>query len=334
MKEAQYYNKKQDQIVECYLCPQQCRINEGKQGNCKIRKNREGILYAETYGRICSAGFDPIEKKPLYHYHPGKIIFSVGGIGCNFHCQFCQNWEISQASPDQFNYLKQYTPSDLVSIARANKDNIGLAYTYNEPTVWYEFMADIAKLASAQGLKNVMVTNGFINEQPLQDILPVMDAFSVDLKSFSDNFYRKLCGGRLEPVKNTLKEIRKSGKHLEITNLIITAENDDEHEFRNMVEWIGEELGSDTVLHISAYYPSYKMNNPPTPYQTLAKLYRIAGESLDYVFMGNVSTTYGQHTFCNECKEMVISRNRYKTQLLNLNAEGECGNCGNKIITN
>lgn len=332
MKEAKFYTKLKNKEIQCRLCPHQCIIKEGKKGICRVRSNYNGILYSDNYGKVCSAGFDPIEKKPLYHYYPGKTIFSVGSVGCNLHCRFCQNWEISQTSVDDYPYLKTYSPEEVVNLAKQKSDNFGIAYTYNEPTVWYEFMYDIARMAKKEGLKNVIVSNGFISEEPLLKLMDVMDAFSIDLKSFSDDFYKKLTSSRLEPVKDTLKNIRQYDKHLEITNLVITDENDNGNQFREMVNWIAGELGRETVFHISRYYPTYRLSNPPTSIETMEKLYQIAREKLPYSYLGNVISNMGQNTFCHNCGEEVVKRTGYCTQLTQLNNDGSCKSCGNKIM--
>lgn len=315
MKKAVFWEKLNGNKTICNLCPHNCNIAEGKRGNCKVRKNINGELFAETYGQICSAGFDPIEKKPLYHFFPGKIIFSVGGIGCNLHCKFCQNWEISQSSPDEFSSMRNASPKEIVKLALSNKDNIGIAYTYNEPTVWYEFMLDIAKLAEKENLKNVMVTNGFIKQKPIEHLMDYIDAFSVDLKAFTENFYKDLSYAKLHPVKETLKTLCKNNKHFEITNLLITDENDDKKVFEEMIKWISGDLGDDTVLHISRYFPTYKLHNKPTSVKTLLDFYEIAKKHLNYVYLGNVSTEKGQNTYCPKCGELLIHRSRYITQV-------------------
>ncbi len=332
MKEAKFYTKLEEKKVQCLLCPHQCTINEEKKGVCRVRSNKDGILYSDNYGKVCSLGFDPIEKKPLYHFHPGKTIFSVGSVGCNLHCKFCQNWEISQTSIDDFPYLKNYTPEDIIRIAKKRPDNFGIAYTYNEPTVWYEFMFNISWIAKKEGLKNVIVSNGFIAEKPLTKLMGVIDAFSIDLKSFSEDFYKKLTSSRLEPVKETLKNIRKFNKHLEITNLVITDENDDENQFREMVNWIAAELGRETVFHISRYYPTYRLSNPPTSPETMENFYHIAREKLPYSYLGNVISNMGQNTYCHNCGEEVVKRSGYHTQTSQLNEDGSCKSCGNKIM--
>ncbi|OQX72170.1 MAG: AmmeMemoRadiSam system radical SAM enzyme [Bacteroidetes bacterium 4484_249] len=332
MKEAGFYKKTDNGKVQCLLCPHHCIISEGKSGICRVRKNVNGKLISENYGQVCSVHFDPIEKKPLYHFHPGKTIFSVGSVGCNLHCKFCQNWEISQTGVDEYKYLKKISPQEIVNMASARQDNLGIAYTYNEPTVWFEYMLDIAKLANERGLKNVMVTNGFINPEPLKELMPYMDAFSIDLKAFNDDFYKELTSSKLEPVLDTIKTIKKHGKHFELTNLVITEENDDEQEFSEMIEWIVSELGEDTVLHISRYHPMYKMNNPATRVEKLRQLYLIANKKLSYVYLGNVQTGNGQDTYCKSCGKRVISRSGYYTQITGLDKNGKCKYCSTTIL--
>ncbi len=331
MKEAAFYIRENGQAM-CSLCPHNCIVHEGKRGICRVRKNENGILVTESFGQICSLNFDPIEKKPLYHFHPGSIILSAGSLGCNLHCKFCQNWEISQTGIEEFGNLRNATPEELVSKALSRNNNIGIAYTYNEPTVWFEFMLETARLAQKEGLKNVMVTNGFINPEPLQALFPYMDAFSVDLKAFNDDFYKTVTSSRLDPVLTTLKNIRKSGRHLEITNLVITDLNDDEKEFREMTGWIADELGKATVLHISRYFPMFKMTSEATSTLKLKTLYDIAAEKLDYVYLGNLRSGEGQNTFCPGCKTEVIERISYDTRITGLDEEGSCRKCRQEVI--
>ncbi|MBC8485439.1 MAG: AmmeMemoRadiSam system radical SAM enzyme [Bacteroidetes bacterium] len=332
MKEASYYIK-QNGKVQCLLCPHKCIISEGKRGSCRVRKNENGQLISENYGQVCSLHFDPIEKKPLYHFFPGKTIFSVGSVGCNLHCKFCQNWEISQTGVEEYPNLNYYTPEEIVNMAKERKDNFGIAYTYNEPAVWYEFMLDIAKPAKLQGLKNVIVTNGYINPEPLEELIPYMDAFSIDLKALSEDFYRKFTSSGLEPVLNTLKTIKKYGKHFEITNLVITDTNDNVKEFSRMVDWLTNELGKDTVLHISRYFPTYKMNKEATSVSKLRQLFEIASNKLNYVYIGNIRTGEGQNTFCHECNHLVINRVGYFTEASGLDNTGKCIHCGKQILS-
>ncbi|OYT14297.1 MAG: AmmeMemoRadiSam system radical SAM enzyme [Bacteroidetes bacterium 4572_114] len=334
MKTAKYYEWRRRGQLQCNLCPHHCVIGEGKAGICKVRKNIDGDLLLTTYGIVSSVGFDPIEKKPLYHFYPGSIIFSVGNFGCNLRCKFCQNWQISQTIPDDINHRKKYGPGELVNMALGKNTNIGIAYTYNEPIVWFEYMVDIAEAAKKEGLKNVMVTNGFINPQPLDELLGLIDAFNVDLKAFTEDFYRNQTISKLKPVKETLIKIRKSGRHLEITNLLITGHNDDTRNFTEMVKWIAGELGEDTVLHLSRYFPTYKMSAPPTSLGLLEEFYGLAKEKLNHVYLGNISTTTGQHTFCSNCGQKVIDRSRYNTWLKGLDDKGRCTNCGQKVIEN
>ena len=333
MKEALFYDTEKN-LVTCRLCPHNCTINPGKKGICRVRRNENGKLIAENYGQFSSIGFDPIEKKPLYHFYPGSAIFSIGSIGCNPHCKFCQNWEISQSGCDDFEYMHSALPEKVIKMALQRKDNIGIAYTYNEPTIWFEYMLDIARLAKPAGLKNVMVSNGFINPEPLKELIPLMDAFSIDLKAFSDDFYHQLTGSHLQPVLDSLKQIRDSDKHLEITNLVITNQNDDIRGFEAMIDWIVRTLGKDTVLHISRYYPSYRLDDPSTPESTLMEFYKMASSKLDFVYIGNIRSNQGQDTYCPYCKTKLIERAGYFTSIRELDSEGKCNHCKNKIIVN
>jgi pyruvate formate lyase activating enzyme len=331
MKEARFYQSKNGK-VQCTLCPHYCIINDGKTGSCKVRKNMGGKLISENYEQVCSMHSDPIEKKPLYHFYPGRNILSVGTVGCNLHCKFCQNWEISQTGADFSVPLKTYPAIDIVEKALEDKDNIGIAYTYNEPTIWYEYMLEISKKAREKGLKNVMVTNGFINPEPLKELMKYMDAFGVDLKAFTNDFYQDLTSAKLEPVLNSIKQIKAAGKHLEITNLVITNRNDNPEDFKKMVDWIVDEIGKDTVLHISKYFPTYKMSEIATPDKTLLGFYEVAKQKLDYVYLGNMRSGKGQNTYCPNCKSLVIERSGYFTDTNGLKANGNCINCNKSII--
>ncbi|MEA3496880.1 MAG: AmmeMemoRadiSam system radical SAM enzyme [Bacteroidota bacterium] len=332
MQKAKFYTKLENKKVQCLLCPHNCIIANGEIGICNVRKNIKGELYSENYRKTCSLSFDPIEKKPLYHFYPGNIIFSVGSIGCNLKCKFCQNWEISQTKVSDFNYLQNYSPTEIIEKSKQNKNNIGIAFTYNEPTVWYEFMLEIAKESKKIDLKNVVVTNGFINEKPLEELLNFTDAFNIDLKAFNNNFYKQQTEAKLEPVLKNIKAISKKGKHIELTNLIIPTLNDDEKEFREMLKWIANETGQDTVLHLSRYFPNHKMNIPPTPENKLLQLYEIAKEYLNFVYLGNISTSKGQNTYCPNCGELLIKRTGYSTFIKNLNKNGKCKYCKEEVV--
>lgn len=333
MKEAMYYEQLRDGDVRCLLCPHNCIISNIKSGMCLSRGNIEGKLYSANYGIVSSLNLDPIEKKPLYHFYPGKKILSIGTFGCNLRCRFCQNWEISQTGVAENMDTVSYSPEKIADMAdkMSKYDNIGLAYTYNEPFIWYEFVLDTAKIIREKGLKNVMVSNGYINSDPLDEILNYIDAFNIDLKAFSERFYREVTGSSIEEVKRTLVKIKKSGKHLEITNLVITGENDSEKEFEDMINWIVKELGRDTILHISRYFPRYKMTAEETSVNTIRKFYEIASKKLDYVYVGNILIEGMENTKCSKCKKTVIERQGYSIKNYGIK-EGCCDNCGNKIV--
>ena len=333
MVEAKFYHLTEQTQVKCDLCPHECIINDSKSGICKVRKNSGGKLYSLVYGHPVAIHFDPVEKKPLYHFFPGASILSVGTIGCNMKCFFCQNSEISQVKELDFNE-KQYPPDAIIQIAGSRKGNIGVAYTYNEPVIYFEYMIDIAKLAKNVGLRNVMVTNGFINDKPLEELLEYIDAFNVDLKSFRSDFYKKYTHSDLEPVLKTIKSIHKSGRHLELTNLVIPGLNDQPDSFRQMMKWIKNECGELTVLHISRYFPRYKSNFPPTPIDKLNELYHIASEYLHYVYTGNYESDKGKNTVCPACNSKVIERQGYYTNLNGIDSMGNCVFCSEEIIRN
>ncbi len=331
--EALFYHKIDNEKIKCVLCPHNCIINNGKSGICKVRVNTKGILISENYGIVSSIGFDPIEKKPLYHFYPGTEILSVGSLGCNLQCKFCQNWQISQTSVSEFGRESMfYKPDKIIDLALSRENNTGIAYTYNEPVVFFEFMIDIAKKAKEHNLKNVMVTNGFINKDPLNELNKYIDAYSVDLKAFYNNFFTEYTKSKLEPVKESLLNIAKSGKHLEITTLVIPGLNDNPEEFEQMVKWIKENLGKDVVLHISKYYPTYKLNIEPTSVEKMLELNKIASDYLNHVFLGNVVLAEGNNTHCPNCNEILINRSGYFTKLDSVNKDGDCTNCGTHVL--
>ncbi len=328
MQEALCYIKLAGQSVKCNLCPWNCVLKAGQTGVCKVRTNENGTLYTQVYNQIAAFGIDPIEKKPLYHFYPGRNILSIGGIGCNLHCTFCQNHRISQCFATEFKGFQKITTEKIVIEALKTFQNIGIAYTYNEPFTFFEFMMDTARLAHEKGLKNVAVSNGYINTTPLKELLPFLDALNVDLKAFNDDFYQKQTKGKLEPVLETLKIISKSKAHLEITNLVIPGLNDDKTEFEEMVKWISGELNNTIPLHLSRYYPQYKLNIPPTPIQKMEELYTIAIKYLKHVYLGNVSDEKRSSTFCTSCGHLLISRNRYRIYKDGMDENGNCRICG------
>ncbi len=332
MKRALYYEKLEKSIVRCTLCPNFCLIAEEEHGTCNVRINHDGILYTELFGKVASFGFDPIEKKPLYHFYPGSRILSIGTLGCNLKCKFCQNYRISQITLDDFENTKLYTADHIVKIARESEGNIGIAFTYNEPATFYEYMLEVAEIAKKFGLKTVMVTNGYINRQPLSDLLPFIDAFNVDIKAFSEGFYKGITQSHLAPVKKTIKAIAESDSHMELTNLVIPGLNDDYSEFEEMVRWIAEETGDRTVMHISRYFPSYHLQIEATPVNTMLDLYEIARKHLKYVYLGNIVDKTRETTYCDQCNSVLITRESYKTNITGLDNQGNCIVCGNHVI--
>ena len=332
MKEALYYESLTQNTVKCRLCPHDCVIKPGKRGVCGVRKNLEGKLYSENFGVVTGLGIDPIEKKPLYHFHPGRNILSVGSIGCNLKCFFCQNWEISQVSDGDFPVKQTHSVEDIVKLAAKRSDNLGIAYTYNEPVIYYEFMIEVAREIRKRGMKNVMVTNGFINPEPLEELISVMDAFSVDLKGFTGEFYRQHTKSSLEPVKNTILQIGKSQAFLEITNLVIPGLNDQTEKFEQMLQWLADNLGEKVILHISRYYPGYHSTIAPTSINKLQEFYSLATQYLDYVYLGNVMLEEGSNTYCDHCGKLLVRRSGYDTRIPGLDESGRCKHCGNKVF--
>jgi pyruvate formate lyase activating enzyme len=316
--------------IQCDLCPRRCRVSRGKRGACRVRENRDGKYYSLVYGNPCAVHLDPIEKKPFFHVLPATTSFSLATVGCNFQCKFCQNWEISQASPeDVYNY--DVSPEMIVKMAKEVGAH-SVAYTYVEPTIFYEYMVDICQLAKKADLLNVCHSNGFINPEPLRNLCKVMDAANIDLKGFTEAFYRDLCSGELNPVLETLKTLKKEKVHLEVTNLVIPTQNDDLSGIKEMCLWVKRELGADTPIHFSRFYPLYKLRSlPPTPVSTLEKARNTALSSgLEYVYIGNIPGHEGEHTFCPKCKKLLIRRTGYMVGENHLKG-GKCEYCGKPI---
>lgn len=331
MREASYWRKENEEegVVTCLLCPQYCKIRPGRVGVCRARKNIDGWLYSLIYGEVTSFGLDPIEKKPLYHFYPGWDILSVGTRGCNLACGFCQNWHISQADAKTQGLTPQELAGAAVEYGR-HRRSIGVAYTYSEPLIWYEFVVDAAKLVHERGLKNVLVTNGEINEDPLKELLPHIDAMNIDVKAFTESFYAKICHGKLAPVLRTAELAKATGCHIEITNLIIPGHNDHPDEIKRLVHWVDSSLGDDTPLHFSRYFPAYKFDAPPTPVATLRAAVEIAREELKYVYMGNVPGGEGNDTRCYRCGELLIERSGFDLVAYRVE-DGKCPTCGAEI---
>ena len=331
MRTALFYEKLDKGKVQCLLCPHECTLSPGKTGECGVRRNVNGRLVSETYRHLSALHYDPIEKKPLYHFHPGSTILSIGTVGCNLSCSFCQNCDISQATVADMPGYKDYEPGDIVDMAAENPGNIGISFTYNEPTVFYEYMLEVSRLAKNRHLETVMVSNGYINPKPLEELLPWMDAFNIDLKAFTEEFYKIQSRARLKPVKDTLKTLVKEGKHVEITNLVIPGLNDDPAIFTEMVDWISNELGRHSVLHLSRYFPHYKMTRQATTLSTLKDLHEIASQRLSYVYLGNISSPEGQNTYCPDCGELLISRSGYQTRIRGIGSDKKCPGCKSPI---
>lgn len=317
--------------IQCLVCPHNCKIAEGKTGICGVRKNNGREIELTTYGVVSGYSLDPVEKKPLYHFYPDHNILSIGSFGCNMRCDFCQNYHISQSVGSDLR--KKVSPEELVIEAMAAKKNIGLAFTYNEPTIWFEYIRDVAMIVRNAGLKTVLVSNGYVNEDPLGEILTFTDAFNIDLKAFNNFSYKTLTGASLEPVKRSLRQIAASGRHLEITSLIIPGHNDKPGEMEAQADWMAGELGKGIPLHLSRYYPMYKRDDPATPQETLDRLYEIASARLDHVYMGNTRTGKGQDTKCPGCKKIVTERSGYHTKINNLDQSGNCLTCGTNVYS-
>lgn len=339
MKEALYSQKDEKSgAVRCLICPHECLIKEGAVGVCRTRTTRDGVLYSTIADYCCSLNLDPIEKKPLYHFYPGSSILSLGTFGCNLSCLFCQNWSLSHAddhhlTPEGISRAaKHITPRDALEYAQktSGKGNIGIAYTYNEPSIWYEYVLETSKLLKENGLVNVLVTNGYLREEPLRNLLPYIDAVNVDIKSINPDFYKKYCKATLEPVLRYC-EVARERAHVEITNLIIPTLNDSEDDFTKLAEWIEQKLGSDVPLHFSRYHPDFKMDIPATPGSTLEKAYEIASKKLKYVFVGNVMSNAWNNTLCPGCRKAVIKREGMGVSELNLNESNRCAFCGAEV---
>jgi len=319
MKEALFW-RKEGERVRCELCPHYCLIPDGKTGRCRVRMNEGGILYSINYGKVVSVALDPIEKKPLYHFHPGKAILSLGTNGCNFGCRFCQNWELAEARMP----TDDIHPADVPALVKRAR-SFGVAYTYNEPFMWYEFVLETARLCHALGLKNVLVTNGYVNHEPLEEILPYIDALNIDIKSMRQDFHDKLTGGKVDPVLETCRRAVKDA-HVEVTNLIIPGYNDSPDQFEELANWVADNLGADVPAHLSAYFPRHKMTEPPTPLSTLSAAKSILDRRLHFVYIGNAASPEGSDTKCPKCGNLLVERVGYHSRVVGL--EGTiCANC-------
>jgi pyruvate formate lyase activating enzyme len=325
------YEKIEDNQVRCYLCAHHCRIKPDKRGICGVRENRSGILYSLVYGKLIAENVDPVEKKPLFHVYPGSKSFSIATVGCNFRCIFCQNHEISQI-PRESGRIMGRDVSPVVVVERAlDTGSRTISYTYTEPTIYFEFAYEIAMIASDKGLKNVFVTNGFMTEEALDTISPYLHAANVDLKSFSDDFYKKRCGARLQPVLDSLKKMKSLGIWVEITTLLIPTLNDGDNELRQIAEFIYS-LGAETPWHVSRFHPQYELTDiPPTPIATIHRAVEIGKESgLKYIYSGNIPGDEGEDTRCSNCGEHLIDRYGFYIERLNLKGTN-CPRCNTPL---
>ena len=318
--------------VQCELCPKMCLIQPGQSGECRVRINIDGVLRTVVYGYPCSISIDPIEKKPLAHFLPGSKILSIATVGCNLHCKNCQNWEISQANPEDGNIPAYVCPPKKLVELSEERNCPSLAYTYTEPIIYYEYTYDSAKLAREAGIRNVLVTAGYINEQPWRKLLQYVDGANIDLKGMTEDFYREVCSGTLKPVQNALMVAKACGVHVEITNLIIPTLNDKPDQIRALARWIKQNMGGDTPLHFSGFYPRYKMLNlPPTSLKTLEEARQIGmSEGLNYVYIGNLASKEGQNTYCPGCKKLLIERSGWMIRQMRIRND-RCPSCGKEI---
>lgn len=324
--EAAFYKRMAGNSVQCELCPRRCDVPDGERGYCRVRENLGGRYYTLVQDHPCVIHLDPIEKKPFFHVYPGCKAYSMATAGCNLHCKFCQNWDISQAAPEEVQLLTA-TPDRIVEAA-ARAGARTLAFTYNEPTVFFEYMLACAKAAKQRGMSSVVVSNGFINEEPLRTLLPHINAYKIDLKSFSESFYTRICGARLSPVLETLKRIRSAGTWLEIVCLLIPTLNDSEAEIRSLSAWIVKELGTNVPLHFTRFHPLYQLRNlPATPPETLLRARSLAiQEGCRFVYTGNVPGLDGQDTLCHSCGRTLIRRYGHLVQENRLQG-GRCPHC-------
>ena len=324
--EAKFYEKLAYKKIKCKLCPRECVIDDRERGYCGVRENRGGTYYTLVHSRVVTAHIDPIEKKPLFHFHPGTVAFSLATAGCNVNCKMCQNWEISQVRPEQVRstYLP---PRDVAAVAQQNHCP-SIAYTYSEPVIFYEYVMDAAEAGHAAGIKSVVITGGYIQQDPLKKMCQGVDAIKVDLKAFSPKFYKEVVKGELKPILDTLVRIRKEGRWSEIVYLVIPTLNDSDAEFRDLARWVKSELGLDVPVHFTRFHPEYLLNNlPPTPVETLERAKAIAdAEGLHFVYIGNVPGHPAENTSCPKCQRVVVQRLGFTIEQMHIRT-GKCEFC-------
>ncbi len=323
MKEVPFYHRDDGRLV-CDLCPHRCKLREGQSGICRFRRRIGDKLIAVNYAEAASIAIDPIEKKPLYHFKPGSVILSVGANGCNLQCAFCQNSELSQGTVPS-----EHLPVDrLVRLAGSN-GSIGVAFTYSEPLMWYEYVFDAAKVLKEEDYAVVLVTNGFIEAEPLERLLPFVDAMNIDLKSLDEEFYKRICKGKLEPVLHTIRRSHQAGVYVELTHLVVTGWNDREEKIEALASWIAG-LDDEIPLHLSRYFPRFKYDEPPTSAAFLQRALEICRRELKFVYLGNIAGEDGTHTFCPDCGALLVRRSGYRTTVVDLKGD-TCRRCGRKL---
>ena len=325
-KEAILYEKV-GKALNCKICERRCIISDGKKGFCQMRENDNGKIYNLNYAAVSSMAVDPIEKKPLYHFYPGSTVFSLGSVGCNFRCRHCQNWNISQAKLEQ-TPTREILPEEAVLITKEYGCK-SISWTYNEPTIWFEYTLDSAKIAKKEDIKTVYVTNGYMTEESFELISPYLDAANIDLKGMSEKFYDDLCEARLQPVLDNIIRMHEAKIHIEITNLMIPGYNDSDEDIKALVKFMVDEVGVEIPLHFTRFFPQYKLQKlPPTEVKFLEKAYKIAKDAgMKYVYIGNVPTANGEKTFCPECGEILIERDGFEIISDELRKTRECPKC-------
>ena len=329
--EARFYHSVEGGLTQCELCPNRCLLKEGQRGLCKARENIGGKLYSLVYGKPVTTAVDPIEKKPFFHFLPGAKAYSLATAGCNLACKYCQNWDISQRFPEDVASTPM-TPQQVVDEALKSNSQV-IAFTYNEPVVWYEYMLDIAKLAKEKGLRTVAISNGYINEEPLKELLPYLDAYKVDLKAFDEEVYRQMSGGKLEPVLQTIKRVYNSATWLEIVYLVVPTYTDNLAEIKKTCLWLKENVGEDVPLHFSRFWPKYKLLDlPPTPEEIVKEARDTClNVGLKYVYTGNIEYEIGETTFCPENGKAVIKRKGFFVEENLVDSLGRASNCPSSI---
>jgi len=329
VKEATYYDVLGEKKIQCKLCPHECRVADRERGTCGVRENRNGTYYTLVHSIPCSAHIDPIEKKPMFHYHPSTQAFSIATAGCNFICKFCQNWEISQKRPEQVEYMKM-PPQQVIAIAKQRGCKT-VAHTYTEPVIFFEYMLDCAVLGKEKGVPNVMISNGYIQEKPMRELCKYLGAVKIDLKAFTEKFYQEICGGKLKPVLDTLTVLKDEGIWFEIVVLLIPTLNDGKAEISQMTEWIVKELGPDVPVHFSRYYPTFMLKNiPPTPPETVITARKIAVDNgVKFAYVGNMISEW-ESTYCPSCGKVLIRRMRFATRIEGLKGN-KCKYCNETI---